>query len=103
VISPMANPMFPIGIGPVSVVTSGILHFDNRLFFAVLEFAVFAASLAWYFRNYRRYAYAGPVLAVLPLFFAWRSMWTYLFFVDLILLGMLLYNEYTINRPLEAV
>ena len=103
VLAPMANPMFPIGIGPVSVVTSGIVSFDNRLVFAVLEFVVFVGSLVWYYRHYRRYAYAGPVLAVLPLFFAWRSMWTYLFFVDLIVFGMLLYNEYSINRPVEAV
>ena len=32
-------------------------------------------------------------MAVLPLFFAWRSLWTYFFYIGLIILASILINE----------
>jgi hypothetical protein len=31
---------------------------------------------------------------VLPLFFAWRSLWGYFFYIDVIILASIMINEY---------
>ena len=38
----------------------------------------------------KKYPVAGPVLSVFPLFFAWRSLWTYFFYVTIITFAMML-------------
>ncbi len=40
------------------------------------------------------YPHTALVLSVFPLFFAWRSLWGYFFYVDIILLAAVLVNEY---------
>jgi hypothetical protein len=44
----------------------------------------------WYIRNAKRYPFAGPTLAVLPLFFAWRSPLNYFFYVQIIVVACML-------------
>ncbi len=97
--APFSEPMFPLGVGIVTTVTSGLLAIDNALVFNIMAIAVLAGGLVWYYRNCRRYPYTGLVLAVLPLFFSWRSLWTYFFFMDLMLLAAIVINEYRRNRP----
>ncbi len=92
--APMIDPMFPLGVGMVSVVTSGILNIRSSLLFAVLEVGVMLAAMLWYIRNCARYPSAGPILAILPLFFAWRSLWPYFFYTDIIVVAGILINEY---------
>ena len=91
--SPMADPMFPMGVGIVSLVTSGIVNIRSSLPFTIIEAIVFIGGILWYVRNARQYPLAGPILAVLPIFFAWRSMLDYFFFVQLIVIACMLTGE----------
>gem|GEM_PF-341813 len=90
VTSPMTDRLFPLGVGIVSLVASGILNIRSSLPFTAMEAIVFIGCAVWYMRNAKRYPYAGPILAVLPLFFAWRSLWSYFFYVQIIVLACLL-------------
>lgn len=94
IFAPVADKMFPLGVGVITAVTGGVLDTQSQLPFTILEFVVFGVALAWYFFNCRRYPDAAPVLSVLPLFFAWRSLWGYFFYIDIIVLAAVLINEY---------
>jgi hypothetical protein len=91
--SPMTDPMFPLGGGLIALVSSGILHTQSPLLFTILEGIVFIASILWYFRYCRRYPQTGPILAIIPLFFAWRSLWSYFFYVAIISLAYITAND----------
>ena len=91
--SPMAEPMFPLGVGFISLVTSGLINVQTSLPFTILELIVFIVAIVWYVRNCVSYPEAGLVLAVLPLFFAWRSLWTYFFYISIIILTRMLTKE----------
>jgi hypothetical protein len=84
VFSPLSDPMFPLGVGIINLVTSGLVNIQSSLPFTVLEMAAVVIGLIWYWRNAGRYPHAGLILAVLPLFFAWRSLWPYFFYVGMI-------------------
>jgi hypothetical protein len=79
VFAPLIDPMFPRGVGFVNFSLAGITPVGNHLIYAVAEIVVLGLCLVWYYFNCRRYPNAGLVLAVLPLFFAWRSYSTYLY------------------------
>ena len=93
VLGPMIDPMFPLGHGFVSLVIAGIIPFDSSIFFALLEITAFAGCILWYIRYASRYPHAGLILAVIPLYFAWRSLSSYFFFVDVMLLSTILIQE----------
>jgi hypothetical protein len=93
VASPMTEPMFPLGVGFISLATSGLINVQTSLPFTIMELVVLIAGAAWYFRNCKRYPEAGLLLAVLPLFFAWRSLWTYFFYITIIILARMLIKE----------
>ena len=96
VLAPVTSPMFPNGVGIVSLVISGFINIRSSISFAVLEAVVFIGGALWYARNAKRYPFAGPILAVLPLFFAWRSLLNYFFYVQIIVIAcMLIYKEDT--------
>ncbi len=86
VASPMTDPMFPIGVGLVTLVTTGLVNLQSSLPFVILEVLAIVGGCIWYYRNCRRYPHTGLILAVLPLFFAWRSLWTYFFYLGSIAL-----------------
>jgi hypothetical protein len=87
VTAPMLDPLFPAGLGPVSLVTGGLIDVRSSLPFAIMEGLALLAGLAWYFRHGRRYPQTAPLLAVLPLFFAWRSQPSYFMYADLMVLA----------------
>jgi hypothetical protein len=91
--SPMAEPLFPLGVGIISLVTGGLVNIQTSLLFTTMELVVLVAGIIWYIRNCLKYPEAGVVLSVLPLFFAWRSLWTYFFYVAIIILAMMLVKE----------
>ncbi len=93
VFAPMSGKMFPAGVGIITLVTSGILDVRSPLIFDIIEFTVLAIGIIWYFRYYNRYKYMGPLLAILPLFFAWRSLWPYFFYTGLIILASILLDK----------
>jgi uncharacterized membrane protein len=92
--APLTDPMFPLGIGINSLISGHIIDIRNPLPFTVLEGLAFIGALIWYYRYCRRFPYTGPLLAVLPIFFAWRSMWSYFFFADIIMLAIILVGDF---------
>jgi len=98
VASPMTDPMFPIGVGIVTMVTTGVVNLQSSLLFTILELLAIIAGCIWYYRNCRRYPHSGLILAVLPLFFAWRSLWTYFFYLGSIAMVAVLADAETAAR-----
>jgi uncharacterized membrane protein len=102
ILSPMTEPMFPLGVGIVAMVTSGMVNIQSSLPFTIFEAIVFAGAIIWYILNSRQWPYAGPVISVLPLFFAWRSLLTYFFYVAIIVLTMMLTENEEKPMPLVS-
>jgi hypothetical protein len=94
IFAPVTEKMFPLGVGIITLVTGGLVTVDSPLLFSIIEIGVFALALVWYYFNCRRYPDTAPVLSVLPLFFAWRSLWGYFYYFDIIILAAILINEY---------
>jgi uncharacterized membrane protein len=97
VTSMMKDALFPSGWGFITLVLQGWVHIESPLLFTVLEITVFLASVAWYWRYARAYPCLGVILPILPLFFAWRSLWPYFFYVDIIVLAVVM-QEYISTR-----
>ncbi len=91
--SPMTD-KFPLGVGIITLVTSGLINLQSSLVFTVIEGLIFIGAIIWYYRNCTAYPQAGPLLAVVPLFFAWRSIWPYFFYFDIIIIASIMINEY---------
>jgi hypothetical protein len=79
VMAPIADPMFPTGVGIVGLVGSPFLHnYMTTTVYSVLEYGIFyPLCLLWYWRLCKTHPEAAMLLAVLPLFFAWRSLPSY--------------------------
>lgn len=79
VMAPISDPMFPMGVGIVGLVGSPFLHsYMSTVVYSVLEYGVFyPLCLFWYWRLCKSHPEAAMLLAVLPLFFAWRSLPSY--------------------------
>jgi hypothetical protein len=99
IFAPVAGKMFPLGVGLITIVTSGMVTIESPLIFSIMEFGVFALALVWYWFNCRRYPDTALVLSVLPLFFSWRSLWGYFYYIDIIVLAAVLINEYGRPKP----
>ncbi|MDD5339416.1 MAG: glycosyltransferase 87 family protein [Dehalococcoidales bacterium] len=93
IMAPMLEPMFPLGVGAVSLVTSGLVNIHTTWPFVAAEIGVLIGGGLWYLRYCKKYPDIGPVLAILPLFFAWRSLWTYFYYVAIIVLARMLIKE----------
>jgi hypothetical protein len=91
--SPMVEPLFPLGVGFVSLVTSGLVNIQTSIPFAAAEIVVFIGAVLWYLRYGKRYPDAGPILAIIPLLFAWRSIWTYFYYIAIIVLARILIRD----------
>jgi len=92
--APMVDNLFPLGVGVITLVSGGIFNIQSSLMFSVLEVIVGIVAIIWYWRNCHRYPHTAPLLAVLPLFFAWRSLWPYFYYFDIIILAAILMDEY---------
>jgi hypothetical protein len=93
VLAPILDPMFPKGAGIVAFSIAGILP-PNSLLYTLIEVAVLILAMVWYYYNCRKYPQAGLLLAVLPLFFAWRSFSAYFYFASLLVFGAVIIEEY---------
>ena len=104
VISLLKDPLFPFGTGVVTLVTFGFAKIHSSLMFTAIEVAAMLGGMAWYWFKARRYPAMGVILSVFPIFFAWRSLWPYFFYTDVILLAMVMLNAYGIRKEnAEAV
>ncbi len=102
VLAPMGSNIFPLGVGLVSLVAGGYWHMDNPALFTAMEALVGLAGLVWYYFNCRRAPHSGLAMAALPLLFAWRSLWSYFFYFDLIMFAAIILNEYGAMKSEEA-
>jgi hypothetical protein len=96
VLAPMTTDFFPLGIGIITLVSSGYLTIQTPLIFTLASALAGIAGLVWYWFHGQRYPHAGLILAVLPLFCAWRSLWPYFFYFDLILIAAVIQDT---NSP----
>jgi uncharacterized membrane protein len=89
VLAPELDPMFPQGNGLIRLALSGVVPLAPSVFYTTLELLVMAGALVWYWRNCLRTPALGYVLAIAPLYFAWRSLTTYFYFTALPALALL--------------
>lgn len=83
VLTPVSEPMFARGAGIVFLGTNGGLPLLGATAYLAMELAVLAACLVAAWRTRQRSPELGIVLAFLPLYFAWRSLFSYFFLVPL--------------------
>ena len=82
-LAPESSFMFPSGTGLIRLSLSGVLPLFPESFYTVLELLALAACIWWYWRYGEGRPEIALVLAVLPLFLAWRSLTTYFYFLAL--------------------
>ncbi|HEY1389743.1 MAG TPA: hypothetical protein VGF38_14480 [Ktedonobacterales bacterium] len=93
VLAPQIDPMFPLGNGLVRLSLAGVLPLAPAPVYLALEVVAIVACLLVYWCQPRPGTGLGFVLAVTPLWFAWRSLTTYFYFVTLPALALALADE----------
>jgi uncharacterized membrane protein len=82
-LAPESSSMFPSGTGLIRLSLSGVLPLFPQSVYTVLELLALAVCLWWYWRYGQGRPEIALLLAVLPLFLAWRSLTTYFYFLAL--------------------
>ena len=103
VLTPIAEPMFARGAGLVFLGTNGIGPLLPNGVYLALELAAFAVALAVAWRERERSPELGAVLAVAPLFFAHRSLFSYFFLLPLFALAGLARHRARAVGPDDAI
>ncbi len=89
VLAPVRDPMFPLGQGIVQLALARVLPLWPQRVYTVLEVLAFAGLLAWYaWRGARRWPQLAFILALVPLWFAWRSLPSYFAFSALPMIAL---------------
>jgi hypothetical protein len=94
ILAPQVEPMFPSGTGLIRLSLAGLLPLAPQAVYTALEVIALVASLVWYWRRGKDSPEMAFVLAVLPLFFAWRSLTTYFYYVGLPAVSLFLARRY---------
>ena len=86
-LTPVVEPMFARGAGLIFLFTSGGLPLWPGYAYSALEAiaGIICLVIAW--RSRRTSPELGAVLAIVPLFFAWRSLFSYFFLLPLFALA----------------
>jgi len=104
IMAPMADPMFPQGVGIIGLSSTPLLPFLPQTVYSVLELTTMLVALLWYWRICKARPEAAMVLAVIPLFFAWRSLSSYFYCAALPLFILMaarsLYLKRRYTRPI---
>ncbi len=79
VMAPVSDPMFPMGVGIVSLSSTPLLPFFSPMVYDVLELGAMLIALAYFWRLCKERPEAAMLMAVIPLFFAWRSLSSYFY------------------------
>jgi hypothetical protein len=74
---PMSEPLFPIGMGIVSLSVGHVIPYFSPTVYLILEMLALGAALYAFCRWRVRLAEGGLMLALFPLFFAFRSLPNY--------------------------
>jgi hypothetical protein len=94
VFAPVTESLFPMGVGIISFISSGIINIQSSLPFTIMEVIVLACCAIWYYFNCKRHPYTGPLLSIIPFFFAWRSLPAYFLYADIIIIVSIILNDY---------
>ena len=79
ILAPIIDPMFPLGVGIINLSATHLLPFFPSWIYSILEGIAMLLALAWYWRLCLKRPEAAMLLAVIPLFFAWRSLPSYFY------------------------
>jgi uncharacterized membrane protein len=79
ILAPVADPMFPMGVGLVGLSVTHLLPYLPTWIYTTLEGCAMLGSVVVYWRICRTRPEIAMLLAVLPLFFAWRSLPSYFY------------------------
>ncbi len=79
ILTPIDSSMFPMGVGLIGLSVTHLLPYLPQNLYTALEAVAMFVSLAWYWRICRKHPEAAMLLAVLPLFLAWRSLPSYFY------------------------
>ena len=82
-VTPLSEPMFPRGAGLVFLSANGVLPLFPATVYLALEAIAAVAVLLVAWRARRTSPELGVVLAMVPLYFAWRSLFSYFFLLPL--------------------
>ena len=93
-LAPINDPFIPEGVGIVSFATLATSPVPSWLF-ALIEGLVLVAALVWYYRNCRKAPQTGLLLAIVPFFFAWRSLASYFAMIPLLVFAAVVIEEYS--------
>ncbi len=83
VLTPALAPLFSRGAGLILLSTNAGFPLLPQAAYLVLEAIAFACAIALAWRGRRTHPERGVVLAVVPLFFGWRSLFSYFFLLPL--------------------
>ena len=83
VLTPVREPMFPRGAGIVFLSTNGGLPLLGASAYLAMEGIAMVVCLVIAWRARRSSPELGIALALIPLFFAWRSLFSYFFLIPL--------------------
>lgn len=79
VLAPVADPMFPMGVGIINLSVAHLLPYFPSNVYLSLEAIAMLAMFVWYWRICRSCPESAMLLAVIPLFFTWRSLPSYFY------------------------
>jgi uncharacterized membrane protein len=79
VLTPVADPMFPMGVGIINLSITRLIPYLPSWLYLALEGSAMLCSLFVYWRICRQRPEAAMLLAIIPLFFAWRSLPSYFY------------------------
>jgi hypothetical protein len=104
ILLPVTLPLLPDGSGVIGLSLTGVLPLGPTWLYGLLELAALAAALIWYWREGERLPFAGLILPLAPLFFAWRSSERYFVLLPLLaLLAVVLTLDDTVTaRPASS-
>jgi hypothetical protein len=102
VLAPQVEPMFPSGTGLIRLSLAGLLPLAPQTLYTALEAIALVASLVWYWRRGKENPEMAFVLAVLPLFFAWRSLTTYFYYIGLPAVTLFLARRYAERKDVAT-
>ena len=83
ILTPVVEPMFPRGAGLVFLGTSGGFTLLPSTAYLAMEAIAMLVCLAIAWRTRRSSPEMGMALALIPLYFAWRSLFSYFFLIPL--------------------
>jgi hypothetical protein len=81
IMAPVADPMFPMGVGLISLSTSHLLPYYPTWVYTILELGGWLGTSIWYWRVCKQRPEAAWLFAIMPIFLAWRSLSSYFYCV----------------------